>query len=857
MNYFSSVLLGLCIVCVLLTGCRLDEIDPATVADFEVVDGTSQLQGSLVRFSNTSEYVVPESRFVWKFGDGTDTTVTNTDPVTHRYQDLGSFTVELLAYNKVGHEDKKDTKINIIEDMSATAPIAAFEVDKDVCTAPCSIRFTDASEDHVPSKNVWVISYNGTEDSSFVSAEKSFMLNFSEEGTYIVSLTVENESEQTASTKDTLRIEGSNPLAIARFEIEKDACQAPCEVTLINTSENGVRFEWDFMNDGTVDERTNDLSEVPFYTETWGEIPVKLVAYNVDSVMSDPFLMTVTIDTPNLPISLFRIENNFCFAACQPVIKTFSSYADSFYISYADGQFWTGNRNEIPDDNIFPINYEYEDPGEYLITLIAYQRGKPYSDTLSQTITVRDPSLMPIADFEVVNGGCIASCTVSFNDQSSNATQYMWTFGDGSTSTEQNPSHTYTQAGHYEVILTVMDDQGGSAEKRDTVTIRSDEPTYMKTLGDGDLQRIWSAAAHPNGGFMMVGLTREAGTQYGWLVRINEGGDTMMTRKYRDCMTCNTNQFRSIHETPDGNFIIGGYYQNSSQTGWVVKIDTTGSVIWQLPITLQGSERVQEIFPNPLGGYIAVGRSACQGCNEKNGLLAEITDGGSLGNVIAVGDTSSGSFYDGFFNAAYVTASGIAYLGGHAKQNNSNDDWDAWAVKYDMTSHMILQDTLFGSTSLNEDIWDVTENTSGNLVFCGNQNDGDTINDPIMQFVWTVELDPTFGIQTEGSFQGLTSNLTNAYSIIQTASGSYAMTGYEDSGNEASRELLLLVIDNNMGNSLLKNEFGSPTNSGLDWGKIILPTAQGGYFMGGHTSSQGNGSEDGLYIRTDILGLIQ
>ncbi len=43
----------------------------------------------------------------------------------------------------------------------------------------------------------------------------------------------------------------------------------------------------------------------------------------------------------------------------------------------------------------------------------------------------------------------------SFTDQSANATTWAWTFGDGGTSTLQNPSHTYAAAGVYNVCLTI------------------------------------------------------------------------------------------------------------------------------------------------------------------------------------------------------------------------------------------------------------------------------------------------------------------------------------------------------------------------------------------------------------------
>ena len=57
---------------------------------------------------------------------------------------------------------------------------------------------------------------------------------------------------------------------------------------------------------------------------------------------------------------------------------------------------------------------------------------------------------------------------VSFNN-TSNGTgtlTYAWTFGDGATSTAENPSHTYTSAGQFDVTLTVTDDVGNATKTR-------------------------------------------------------------------------------------------------------------------------------------------------------------------------------------------------------------------------------------------------------------------------------------------------------------------------------------------------------------------------------------------------------
>lgn len=63
-----------------------------------------------------------------------------------------------------------------------------------------------------------------------------------------------------------------------------------------------------------------------------------------------------------------------------------------------------------------------------------------------------------LADFEVDPIGCAPyTANISNTSLSQNYTSYEWTFGDGGTSTQQNPSHTYTQAGTYEITLVIAD----------------------------------------------------------------------------------------------------------------------------------------------------------------------------------------------------------------------------------------------------------------------------------------------------------------------------------------------------------------------------------------------------------------
>jgi len=61
--------------------------------------------------------------------------------------------------------------------------------------------------------------------------------------------------------------------------------------------------------------------------------------------------------------------------------------------------------------------------------------------------------------------------TGSGSDSDGQISGYFWSFGDGGTSTDQNPSHTYTSTGVFEVKLTVTDNRGATASAVITITV--------------------------------------------------------------------------------------------------------------------------------------------------------------------------------------------------------------------------------------------------------------------------------------------------------------------------------------------------------------------------------------------------
>ncbi len=95
----------------------------------------------------------------------------------------------------------------------------------------------------------------------------------------------------------------------------------------------------------------------------------------------------------------------------------------------------------------------------------------------------------PVADARANPTSGPAPLEVAFegigNDPDGGTVSYSWDFGDGSSSNEQNPVHTYTTAGTYDAVLTVTDDEMATATDSVTIIVTgggSDDPVLDLTL---------------------------------------------------------------------------------------------------------------------------------------------------------------------------------------------------------------------------------------------------------------------------------------------------------------------------------------------------------------------------------------
>ncbi len=167
------------------------------------------------------------------------------------------------------------------------------------------------------------------------------------------------------------------------------------------------------------------------------------------------------------PKALFTSTNT---TGCGSVLSHFeneSLNANQFIWLFSDGN----------SSLEFSPNHVFATPGVYSVTLIASQDGR-FADTLTikNAIHLVDP---PVANFSFAESNTEQPGTFQFSNRSSNSKKFIWDFGDGDNSAEQNPAHRYFSNGPKVVSLVATGETGCT----DTIVrIVTPKPMYWLTL---------------------------------------------------------------------------------------------------------------------------------------------------------------------------------------------------------------------------------------------------------------------------------------------------------------------------------------------------------------------------------------
>lgn len=373
---------------------------------------TSTVNGLQVTFNSLGS--VGDS-WLWNFGDGLTSTSHNP---THTYAIGGVYVVKLTVTNSCG-ADIQQTSIT-----TAGTPIAAFSANVQTGCAPLVVHYINQSVG-----TVTLISWTFQGGSPATSNQANPVVTYNTPGAFDVTLTVSNA----AGSDDLFMNNFINVLPETQSDFDFTINGA--QVDFANLSLNATSSVWTF-GDGNVSEE-DDPTHV--YNQD-GVYTVHLISTGFCG--SDTSTAVITISTP--PLAHFTFSQN---GSCAPVTVQYVNQSSSNATSYN----WTFDGGTPSTSTFINPQVTYNTPGTYNTTLVAHSAAGNDTFTLNQIVHVEVPT---IASFLISS----TDLTVAMENVSVAGTSSFWDFGDGSTSTETNPTHVYNSFGTYTITLISMND---------------------------------------------------------------------------------------------------------------------------------------------------------------------------------------------------------------------------------------------------------------------------------------------------------------------------------------------------------------------------------------------------------------
>ncbi len=423
---------------------------------------TFQVNGLDAQFSNSS---VNSLSYAWDFGDGDGSEEASP---THSFDEPGEYIVTLTAANECGEATMVDTvKIDL------AAPVANFTASGNQGCAPLTVTFENSSE------NAESYSWTFPGGTPATSTEPNPTVTYETPGIYSVILMAINPAGSGALTRQNIIVAGGPPQG--NFDYVTNGAT----VSFTNTTEDADSFFWRF-GDGN----SSDVEEPEHTYSAGGEYTVLLLSTN--ECGTDTAFQTITLTgsapAPNLSAS--------AESGCAPFTVSFDGNAEGTVTSWS----WSFPGG-MPDSSAEPNpTVVYEQPGVYDVSLTVGNAFGESSQEETGLITVID---LPQASFSYTIQELSLSLT---NTSTGDGLSYNWDFGDGNSSMEGNPEHSYAEAGEYKVVLTVTNVCGESVAEETVVAV-------VTGLADESWLEELSLFPNPNGGTFTVRLQGQPAEQ--------------------------------------------------------------------------------------------------------------------------------------------------------------------------------------------------------------------------------------------------------------------------------------------------------------------------------------------------------
>ncbi|MCB0735988.1 MAG: PKD domain-containing protein [Bacteroidetes bacterium] len=377
-------------------------------------------------FTNTSTNA---ASYAWNLGDGTTSTLANP---THVYATSGAKTVQLIATSSNGCLDTNQATITIY-----TLPLASFSAN-DTCLNDTTF-FTNSSQN--------AVSYVWDFDNNSASSKASPAIRYAQPASYSVQLIATSNN----GCKDTLvKTVVVHPIPVVGFSMIGSICQND-SFTITNTTTGANSYLWTFGN--------GDSSRTANPRLAYNKHNTYTVVQNASNQFNCHVIDSSHIVVNAEPVAAFNAAN-----VCKGKAMRFNnnSTVASGHLTYrwnfGDGNSDTANTT---------LQHTYAQAGIYSSKLVVTS-NKGCADSTTQTVTVYT---LPVPGFTATT--VCKNQKTAFSNTSTNATSYVWHFGDTNSSTNTLPQHVYANHGSYTATLIATNGNGCIDSVSKSITVNS------------------------------------------------------------------------------------------------------------------------------------------------------------------------------------------------------------------------------------------------------------------------------------------------------------------------------------------------------------------------------------------------
>ncbi len=408
------------------SGCTHSRVQRITVGESVLADFSNPdtvCAKDPVVFTDLSTNPALVNEWFWDFGDGVTDTAQNP---SHLYSDTGYFTVTLIASN-FGCSDtlELDSAVYVL------APIIELTATVD-CSNPYEISYQIINK----GADKWYLNFG--DGSPIDSINLSGTHTYSSKGDYTITVNGYNNAtgcDYEATAVVYIRVIQADFIPVTPVTCNNNAIALDGSV-----STDAVTWEWTVQNDLTL-YGGNPFTYTFLLPDTY---LVKLVAYDVNGCK----------DSIEKPVFVKYINAFFSFDTtngCAPLSVNFSdsSYSDNGIIS------WSWNFGDGFTDTVANPTHVFNTAGNFFPTLtITDSIGCSISYTSSVAVAAFGPVIsISLLDSLICEGDTAVFINNTYDPFLGAGITYEWHFGDGNTSTLQNPTNIYSDTGFFDIML--------------------------------------------------------------------------------------------------------------------------------------------------------------------------------------------------------------------------------------------------------------------------------------------------------------------------------------------------------------------------------------------------------------------